>query len=962
MKKFKFLLWLNLGLLWLPYISVAQVITSNPSFPLDTDNITITFNASEGNKGLANFTGDVYAHTGVITDSSKSSSDWKYVKTNWGVNTAETKLTRTSSNSYKLTIGNPRLYYGVPQSEKILNLAFVFRNTDGSKVGKEVGDKDIFQEIYDATVNVTFAQPNGTYKLVNQNEEVEFLGLGNSPDMESLKLELWRNDEKLLETQNDSIKYSYTTTEYGKQVFKLIGTDNSITSDTTIFNLIVNAPSIEEARPSGIIDGINKQSSSSVILSLYAPYKEYVYVVGDFNNWEVDPAYQMKKYQVNNDSVHFWLEINHLDSKTEYAFQYLIDGSIYTADPYSEKILDPWNDQWINEKYLAYPNLKPFPTGKAESPVTVFQIEEDEYNWKVENFEKPDKNAFVFYELLVRDFASVPTYRTLIDTLDYLKRLGVNAIKLMPIAEYDGNDSWGYNPAFHMALDKYYGTKNDLKELIDSCHVNGIAVVLDVVFNHATGQSPLVRMYSDANGVPSSTSIYAFPSARHPYNVFNDLNHGSSATNYWFKRVLKFWIEEYKIDGYRFDLSKGHYIGNTSDVGVWSSYNQWRIDHWKDNFNYLKGIDPKFLVILEHLGDNSEETFLANHGLLMWGKMTESYNEATMGWNENGKSDFKNAYYKSRNWNHANLVSYMESHDEERLMYKNILYGNSTNTSHNVKSLSVATERMKTAGAFFFTIPGPKMMWMFGELGYDVSINQRVVGGTVSNDNRTIRKPILWDYYNDPDRNSLYKAFGDLIKLRTKNPVFYDETTTVSMFTSGSLKRMELHHNTNIVNIVGNFDVTEKNMNFYFPETGKWYDYFGNDSLDVTNTSEEYLLQPGEFRIYSKVKFEQVPSTLVTSNEKKSDSNLPKTFELNSIYPNPFNPATTIQYSMSLTTNLTIDVIDIMGRNIATLHRGVQVAGVHNLNWDASKVASGIYLIRMQAGSQALIRKVTLIK
>ena len=110
------------------------------------------------------------------------------------------------------------------------------------------------------------------------------------------------------------------------------------------------------------------------------------------------------------------------------------------------------------------------------------------------------------------------------------------------------------------------------------------------------------------------------------------------------------------------------------------------------------------------------------------------------------------------------------------------------------------------------------------------------------------------------------------------------------------------------------------------------------------------------------MKFDIEPTDKVVTSNEKFQSDLPKSFELNSIYPNPFNPATTIQYSMPSTTNLTIDVIDIMGRQVATLHKGVQVAGVHSLNWDASKVASGIYLIRMQTGSQVFIRKVTLLK
>jgi len=947
MKKLHKFLLLTLGLLWLPYLSKAQIVTSNPPFPQETDNITITFNASEGNKGLEDYTGDVYAHTGVITNTSTSSSDWKYVKTNWGVNTPEVKLTRTGNNTYTLEIGNPRTYYGVPEAETILKLAFVFRSaTSPYKEAKDVGGTDIFQDIYEPSVNVSLAQPSGTFSFVNESDEVEFLGIGTAPTLEELHLEFWVDGEKVAEDQNDSLKY------------------------TSNYYIVVKSPSVEEPRPSGIIDGVNKVNNESVILSLYAPYKEFVYVVGDFNNWEVDPAYQMKKYQVNSDSVHYWLEISGLDSSVEYAFQYFVDGKFFVADPYSEKILDPWNDQWINEKYTAYPNLKPFPVGKADSPVTVFKIEEDEYVWNTEDFERPNKDAVVFYELLIRDFANEATYKTLIDTIGYFKRLGINAIKLMPVSEFDGNDSWGYNPAFHMALDKYYGTKNDFKQFIDSCHANGIAVVMDVVFNHATGLSPLIKLYqNETSGVAADNSIYANAVAKHPFNVFNDLNHASTATNYWMKRVLRHWLEEFKIDGFRFDLSKGHTQNSTTDVGAWGRYDQWRVNHWKDNYNYIESITPGAYVVLEHLGDDSEEKELANYGMLLWGKMTEEYNEATMGWSLSlAKSRFTRAFHVSRGFNTTGLVAYMESHDEERIMYKNNAFGNSSNPDHNAKLLAISTQRTATAAAFLFFIPGPKMMWMFGELGYDISIfadqNGRLPAGSYGSDDRykTGRKPILWSYYSNADRRKMFNRFSDIIRLRTTNSIFNSIDVNVSLFDTTPLRRLELKNAENTVNVVANFDLTTRDMSFDFPEDGKWYEFFSGDSIDVSDVNATFSMQAAELRIYSKVKFDIEPTDKVVTSNESFHSDLPKSFELNSVYPNPFNPATTIQYSMPSTSNLTIDVIDIMGRQVATLHKGVQVAGVHTLNWDASKAASGIYLIRMQTGSQVFIRKVTLLK
>lgn len=104
--------------------------------------------------------------------------------------------------------------------------------------------------------------------------------------------------------------------------------------------------------PAGIKDGITYTSPVAATLSLYAPTKEFVYVVGDFTNWQVDPNYYMKK---STDGQRFWTQISGLSPGSEYGFQYLIDGNLYVADPYSDKILDPWNDQYINS--IRYPIL-----------------------------------------------------------------------------------------------------------------------------------------------------------------------------------------------------------------------------------------------------------------------------------------------------------------------------------------------------------------------------------------------------------------------------------------------------------------------------------------------------------------------------------------------------------------------------------------------------------------------------
>ena len=150
---------------------------------------------------------------------------------------------------------------------------------------------------------------------------------------------------------------------------------------------------------------------------------------------------------------------------------------------------------------------------------------------------------------------------------------------------------------------------------------------------------------------------------------------------------------------------------------------------------------PDAYVILEHFAANNEETVLADYGMMLWGNISHEYNEATLGYNNN----LSGVDYQARGWDDAHLIAYMESHDEERLNYKNLNFGNS-NGSYNITDLPTALKRLELGSVFYFPIPGPKMLWQFGELGYDFSIN-RCTNGSINENCRLDPKPIRWDYF-----------------------------------------------------------------------------------------------------------------------------------------------------------------------------------------------------------------------
>jgi 1,4-alpha-glucan branching enzyme len=205
-------------------------------------------------------------------------------------------------------------------------------------------------------------------------------------------------------------------------------------------------------------DGINYEpGDTSVTLVLRAPGKNLVSVIGEFNSWTQTSRFIMNK---TPDGNFFWLRIHPLTPGIEYAYQYVVDNTIKIADPYTEKILDPFHDQFITS--ATFPNLKPYPAGQTGN-VSVLQTRQPVYNWSAGMFSRPDKRGLVIYELLLRDFVNAHDWKTLRDSLNYLQKLGINAIELMPFNEFEGNESWGYNPSFYFAPDKYYGTKNALK-------------------------------------------------------------------------------------------------------------------------------------------------------------------------------------------------------------------------------------------------------------------------------------------------------------------------------------------------------------------------------------------------------------------------------------------------------------------------------------------------------------------
>ena len=890
----------------------AQILDVSPAFPTVNDVVTITYNAAEGNAALLG-TSTVYAHMGLITDQSTSPSNWLFVQGTWGTADASVQMTNLGNNIHQITV-DMDVFYGFPAGTVVEKMAFVFRNAAGTTVGRSADGSDIYYDVYPATAGFLakiFSPENVV--AVNLGASVPLVGKSN----QNANLTFTDNDVPFANAASASVlNQNYTVNTPGEHVIRFSADNGTeVISDSVL--IVVNPQPTLIDPPAGLLNGLNYVDQNTVILKLYAPQKNNIYVLGDFNEWTPGLAYHMN---LSQDLTTWWIQIDGLQPDTKYGYQYYIDGAQRFADPLSLLVADPNNDGSINA--MSYPNPYSYPVGQTSGFISLFETNPTNFSWQNDGYQKPAKKDLMIYELLVRDFVAKRNYQTLIDTLDYLDELGVNAIELMPVGEFENNESWGYNPSFHMALDKYYGTPEKFKEFVDSCHGRGIAVIMDIALNHAFGQSPMVNMYWDAaNNRPAANSPWFNAICPHsPYCWGYDYNHEVQATKDYVDRVNRYWMNEYHIDGYRFDFTKGF-------VNSGANYSNTRIGIIKRMADSLWIQHPDAYVILEHWADNAEETQLSNYGMMLWGNLTYEYHQAMKGYNSN----LTNGVHSARGWTNPHLVTYVESHDEERGMYECLTAGVATNPSHNVKELPIALLRAQAAGVMMLTSPGPKMIWQFGELGYDISID---------NPCRVCNKPILWTYYLQNNRRQLFDVYKATLELRTQQDVFNDGTFSHAL--NGSVKKITYAHPSMDAMVIVNFAVTQQTPYAGFPHTGMWYEYYTGDSIDVTNVNMQIAMAPAEYRVYTSVSLPKPTILSTVGYEELAMDNFQCT-----LFPNPSSEELFIRSQRDLS-QVVVHIIDQSGKELKTMSLGKMTAN-DALKVQLNGIANGTYLLLIES-------------
>ena len=936
------------------FATQAQVQTITPTVapnPFERNQqITITVQGSQINESTWGVTGNALYLWAWMQDANGNYIADCPTNGTWGSSSESNRMTYNSgADTYTMTFV-PQTFYN---NTVFGRMGFLVKAKDGSgdkKTNDNIFNVGAFQMTLSAPVENSFtiisASTNASIVASNTGGAATYTLKANGVTVSGPTSTTFFTAGPLV-TQNT--------------VFTLECTQGA-TTITKRFTYLFNPGIISQALPSGKLDGINYDASdpTKATLVLNAPFKDFIYVAGSFNNWSPTSTYAMKK---DPTSGKFWVDITGLTSGEVYTYQYWVcdvtsrptnsPAVVKTADPFSTLVLSPFDDPEIASLGV-FPNLPAYPVGQ-EREVSVLQTGSNtlfSYNWSsaTTNFVKPKKKDLVFYEILVRDFDANRSYQDLINKIDYFKNLNINAIKIMPVMEFEGNLSWGYNTVFHMALDKRYGPPVKLKEFIDLCHQNGIAVILDLALNHVFGRSPLERMWmldTDGDGWANGTGFrvssenpYCNQDAMHSYSVGTDLNHfresgeGGNLTNTYALRTIQYWINEFKIDGYRWDLTKGftQQCPPTVSGGQETCTNGYRSDRvakmkWYADNQWAA--DPNSLVIFEHLGtggSSDEENEWSNYqrsgdskGIMQWRKMTDSYANLLKG----NFGDISGVVEST-----SRFVGYAESHDEERVVYKAL-----NETGQTQGNLTKVLQRLPAMGSMLFMPPGPKMIWHFGDLGWDKSLFTCNNGSVQFNDGCKLdTKPQpQWveNWLGDPNRSAVYNSWAKMINLKKTEDVFENGQYAWNFNVVGS-PRIDIWTSTSqtaslsYVFVRTNFSDNTLNTSGGFPFTGTWYNMMDNSTINVTSTTQSISIEPGGFRIYGNK-----PATL-SSQEFDVISNL-------SIYPNPTSGTFSINYQVS-----NVEIYSITGQ----LVKSFNTIPSENYLFDVNDLTNGVYMVK----------------
>ena len=686
---------------------------------------------------------------------------------------------------------------------------------------------------------------------------------------------------------------------------------------------------IMRAIPSWAQHGVtlpSELSGDSTTFRIRVPGKDIVFVhvapVGQ--NPALSPGIPMYR---NPGGDNWWVNVK-LDPGVTYEY-------IYELNEAGTRIYDPWG-RWNGTQGSRF-SLGPE------------GLTADDYVWSSLTYVRPPLNRLLVYELNVAELAGgyyglqagEPTFRDLSTLMGYFDSLGINAIELMPVTDYGvvgrSGFSWGYDNNSWFALEPGYGDPLDFKVLVDSAHAHGIAVILDVVFNHMNDTGPLWQMAPDVNVNPYFKSCSDLRYNEDNLCFFQDADHWMAETQEIVYAAIKMWVDEYRIDGFRYDYTQG--IGwNTADPtkGILGWANKIDADYGGAVYQIVEHL-PESPALLYYSGATSgwHDSFrdkVFDEARFRNVPLTEIQNLVldlgAFPGNDTPSSPFA---YADR----TGPVNATVTHDEQSLIYEM--------TTYQSVPLEEALVRDRLYATFMFTSVGIPMLWQ----GMEFSAPR----GWQDGGQKLSYRPVEWYLLPTARGQTHYAYYQALIRQRYFNPAL----------NRGVLRRLGQYPSQRglvwgfedtlgvarvmaVANLSGT-DQVLRSVPWLAP--GTWYSIFDQSPFLAASTTIDSIVVPA----YTALVYANVPDSVLLPVGGPNEGP-PPAFRLEQNFPNPFNPSTTIRYSLPSGGRVGLVIYDLLGREVSRLVDREEAEGIHQVTWNGrdrggNRLASGVYVYRM---------------
>ncbi|MCC6512263.1 MAG: 1,4-alpha-glucan branching protein, partial [Pirellulaceae bacterium] len=465
--------------------------------------------------------------------------------------------------------------------------------------------------------------------------------------------------------------------------------------------------------------------AAGVTFRVWAPHADAVYVTGSFNKWSPDANAMSKE-----ENGIWFADIPAAAIGHEYRYRIVSgDKEFMRIDPYARQVTSSVGNAVVHDPH---------------------------FDWDGDNFQLPPCNELVIYEMHLGTFHDTQDNKTnsfeeTLQKLDYLKQLGVNVIEAMPLAEFGGYTSWGYNPSCVFALEMNYGGPDGFKKFVKAVHQAGIGVVLDVVYNHF-GPTDLDLWQFDGWSENGQGGIYFYNDWRceTPWGATRP-DYGRGEVRQFIHDNAMMWLDEYHVDGLRMDMTLFmHSVRGNGDPGC-NLPDAWSLNQWINREVHEKY--PGRITIAEDMRTDDRITKPVDQGgagfNAQWGvQFVHSVRAAVIAASDDLRSldSVRQALEGRYNGDPFQRVVYSESHDEVANGKARV----STEIDPRNPESWFAQKRSTLAAALVFTAPGIPMLFQGQEFLEDGWFQDSV--------------PLDW--HKSEEFSGLVRMYRDLIHLR----------------------------------------------------------------------------------------------------------------------------------------------------------------------------------------------------